>query len=376
MPENKTTTISLFFGGLSDPRTGKNIRHPLINIITIALCGVICGANTWVEIEAFGYAKQAFLSGFLDLTRGIPSHDTFGRFFRWPDARAFGECFELWVQSICERIQGEIVAIDGKCLCGSKDGRHAKGGIYLVNAWAKQNGLILAQEKVDEKSNEITAIPYLLNLLDIQDCVVTTDAMGCQIDIASLITQQGADYVLAVKGNQGTLHKDIQFTFDDPCLHEKADYCRQYDDSHGRAVVRECWVITDPEVLAHLNPGNRWAKASSLIKVFSRTGYGNDLTTDTRYFISSLNMNAQCLLDIVRSHWHVENSLHWVLDIAFREDDSRVRCDHAPHNLALLRHIALNLLKRESSFKVGIHAKRLRAGWDNDYLLKVLCSGL
>jgi predicted transposase YbfD/YdcC len=235
----------------------------LIKIITLA----IGGADSWVDIETFGQAKRDFLETFLDLSNGIPSHDTLGRVFRWIDPDEFSRCFQAWTQTICTLTKGEIVALDGKCLRGSQDGRDDKGGMYMVSAWASMNRLVLAGEKVADKSNEITAIPLLLTLLDLQGCVVTLDAMGCQTEIAELIIDRGADYVLAVKGNQGTLLNDITLTFADPQLHTSADYYRHYDHSHGRSVVRECWVVSDPTLLAYINaykacPGRaRWSKS-------------------------------------------------------------------------------------------------------------------
>jgi predicted transposase YbfD/YdcC len=375
MSQDNITSISEYFGEVADPRTGNNIQHPLMNILTIAICGVISGADTWVDIEAYGQAKASFLGTFLDLKSGIPSHDTFGRVFRWLDPDEFGQCFISWTQHICALTKGEVVAIDGKCLRGSKDSTHEREGMYLVSAWASHNRMVLAQEKVMDKSNEITAIPFLLKMLDIEGCVVTIDAMGCQTDIAELIIDQGADYVLAVKGNQATLHADITTAFADPARHTTADYYRHYDQSHGRDMVRECWVVADAEILAYINDYKIWPGAQGIVKVLTRCGHGENLTVETRYFISSLKGDARLMLQTIRAHWQIENGLHWVLDIAFREDDSRLRRDHAPHNMALLRHIALNLLKRETSLKIGVKARRKRAGWDDTYLLKVLCAG-
>ncbi len=372
MAPNYTSIIHTAFGNISDPRTGANIRHPLINIIAITICGVICGADNWTEIELFGKTKRAFLSTFLDLSEGIPSHDTFGRVFRWLDPDELASSFYHWTQAICELTEGEVIAIDGKCLRGSKDGTHTKTAIYMVSAWAQQNELVLAEEKVAEKSSEYTAIPRLLTLLDIQGCIVTIDAAGCYTNIAEQIIEQEADYVLAVKGNQGTLLADMQLTFDDPHLPQIASYHRQYDDSHGREVVRECWVTNHPEAIAYINEYKPWPGIKSVAKLVSRRGAGDQLTIETRYFITSLPPDAALLLRTVRSHWHIENSLHWVLDVAFREDDSRIRRDHAPENMALFRHMALNLLQHETSLNIGIKARRKRAGWDNAYLLKVL----
>lgn len=245
----------------------------------------------------------------------------------------------------------------------------------MVSAWASANRMVLGQTKVADKSNEITAIPLLLKMLDLEGCVVTIDAMGCQTEIVELIINQKADYILAAKSNQATLLADIITTFDDPALQTRADYYRQYDRSHGRDVARECWVVTDPEVLDYINEYKVWPGAKSIVKVLTRCGHGDDLTVEVRYFITSLTRDARTMLQAIRTHWQIENSLHWVLDIAFQEDDSRLRREHAPQNMALLRHIALNILKRETSLKIGVKARRKRAGWDDTYLLKVLCAG-
>jgi predicted transposase YbfD/YdcC len=372
MEPNPISSIHTAFENITDPRTGDNIRHPLINLIAITICGVICGADSWTDIELFGKAKQDFLGTFLDLSNGIPSHDTLGRVFRWLDPDELASSFYQWTQAIRELTAGEIIAIDGKCLRGSKDSTHDKLAIYMVSAWAQHNELVLAEEKVAEKSSEHTAIPHLLTLLDLKDCVVTIDAAGCYTAIAEQIIDQEADYVLAVKGNQGTLLADVQATFDAPQLPPHTDYYRQYDDTHGRKVVRECWVTSFPEIITHINAYKPWSGLRSIVKLVARTGEGDPLTVETRYFITSLPPDARNILRVVRGHWHIENSLHWVLDIAFCEDDSRIRCDHAPENMALLRHMALNLLKHETSLKIGVKARRKRAGWDDAYLLKVL----
>lgn len=264
------TSIEAYFGELEDPRTGHNIQHPLINIITIAICGVISGADSWVDVEGYGQAKRPFFETFLDLRNGIPSHDTFGRVFRWLDPEAFSHCFSAWTQRICELMRGEVVAFDGKCLRGSKDKAHERDGMYLVSAWASHTRMVLGQEKVADKSNEITAIPLLLRLLDIENCVVTIDAMGCQTEIAKLIIEQKADYVLAVKGNQATLADDIARTFADPHLQTTADYYRDYDPSHGREMVRECWIVSDPRIMAYISLARRSKCGQSADPLWSR----------------------------------------------------------------------------------------------------------
>lgn len=369
---HEESSLHQAFDNVADPRGLVNRKHPLINIIAITICGVISGAESWTDIERYGKSKREFLGRFLDLSAGIPSHDTLGRVFRWLDPDELASSFYSWTQLVYALTEGEVIAIDGKCLRGSQAKEHGKAAIYMVSAWASENNLVLAEERVADKSNEITAIPRLLRLLDLKGSTVTLDAMGCQTEVAAQIIEQGGDYVLAVKDNQNTLLEDLQMTFDDPALPEVAGYIRQYDDSHGRSVVRDCWVTDHPEVLAHINAHRAWAGLRSLVKILSRSGEGEALSVETRYFITSLPPDAPRLLRAVREHWRIENSLHWVLDVAFNEDRSRIRRDHAPENMALMRHAALNLLKHETSAKVGIKARRKMAGWDDAYLLKVL----
>lgn len=371
------TNILSYFSDLEDPRGGRNITHPLENVITLAILAVICGADGWVDVEEYGKAKQDWLSTFLNLERGIPSHDTFGRVFRWLDEDAFRARFIQWTTSICKRTKGQLIALDGKKLRRSHETRKGREGIWMVSAWASENRLVLGQKKVDEKSNEITAIPKLLAELDITGCVVTMDALNTQTAIAKQIVDAHADYILAVKKNQGTLYEDLQMLFDgfadthyQGVNHQTA---QQISEGHDRQEFRQVWVTTDPEYLAFLRKGTKWAKLTSLIKLTTVRVTPTKTETHTRYFISSWTASADAFLKAIRDHWQIENGLHWVLDIAFREDESRIRKGHAPQNMAVLRHLALNLLKQDTSVKVGIAAKRKKAGWDNDYLLNVLC---
>jgi len=376
MKDKPTASITEHFASLEDPRINRTKRHQLLDIIVIAICAIICGANNWVEVEMFGKAKLAWLQTFLELPNGIPSHDTFGRVFSRLNPEQFQQCFLAWIQAVSEVTDGQVIAIDGKVSRGACDRALGKAGIAMVSAWATANHLVLGQVKVDDKSNEITAIPKLLQVLEVAGCIVTIDALGCQTEIAQTIVDLDADYVLAVKENQGHLYEDIVDLFD--AAQEvnfkdvPHDYAKTIDKGHGRLEIRQCWTISDAQLVDYLRNRAGWRNLRTIVKVVAERRVNGDTTVETRYFISSLAGDARHLLKAVRSHGGIENSLHWVLDIAFDEDHNRVRKDNGPANLAILRHIALNLLKQEKTLKVGIKAKRLRAGWDEPYLLKVL----
>lgn len=366
-----------YFANLDDPRIEKNRKHPLINVIGIAILGVICGADNWVDIERYGNAKQEWLSEFLDLSNGIPSHDTFGRVFRWLDAEQFQTSFMAWTQGLCQLTEGQLVALDGKKLRRSHDKVHEHDGIWMVSAWVSENQIVLGQQKVEAKSNEITAIPQLLAMLDITGCVVTIDAIGTQTDIAQQIVKQQADYILPVKENQGSLYEDMQLLFDgfeqENYVAVPHDTAKRISEGHDRREIRQCWVVSEPEYRAYRRRGQNWPQLTSLVKLLTLRVTTTKTEVSVRYFIASCTASAHDFLQHIRDHWQIENGLHWVLDIAFREDEARIRKDHAPQNMATLRHMAVNLLKQETSVKVGIAAKRKMAGWDNAYLLKVLC---
>ncbi len=376
MSEIAVRSIETHFGGLEDSRADLGKRHQLLDIMVIAICGVICGADGWVDVEMFGKAKERWLRQFLELPHGIPSHDTFGRIFAQIDSKQFETSFLSWVQAVFEITEGQVVAIDGKTVRRSHDHSNGKAAIHLVSAWATANHLLLGQVKVDDKSNEITAIPQLLQLLELSGCIVTIDAMGCQSEIVTQIIEAGADYVLTVKDNQPHLLEDISFFFDLAQQNEFAkvnhDYHRTVNGGHGRIETRECWTISEEENLQFLRSYGRWEGLQTMVMVKRQRRIEDKVTSETQYYISSLPKEAKRMLQAVRSHWGIENSLHWVLDVAMGEDDSRVRKGHAPENLALLRRIALALLKQEKTAKVGVKAKRRKAGWDENYLMNVL----
>jgi len=376
MIEATGAPIVEYFAALDDPRIERTKRHNLLDIVTIATCGTICGADNWVDIELFGNCKEEWFKSFLELPNGIPSHDTFGDVFARLDPEQFQRCFMEWVQAVVRLTQGEVVAIDGKTVRRSHDRTSGKPAIHMVNVWTSANGLALGQTKVEEKSNEVTTIPKLLRLLEIAGCIVTIDAMGCQKEIAQEIVLAQADYLLALKENQGQLYEDVrdlfqgagEFGFEGVPY----DFARTVNKSHGRLETRQCWVTTDVDCLDYLQNRQQWTKLNAVVKVTAQRETATGTSVQSRYYISSLAGPAKTLLEATRRHWGIENSLHWSLDVTFREDDSRVRKDHGPQNLAVRRQIALNLLKQETTLKRGIQGKRHKAGWVEDYLLKVL----
>ena len=368
------------FATLEDPRDGNAQLHNLLDIVLIAVCAVICGANAWTEVEVFGHAKRAWLETFLELPQGIPSHDTFGRVFRHLDPLVFERCFRQWTNAIQQRTAGQVIAFDGKCLRRSGDALLGKAAIYMVSAWATADHLVLGQRKVAEKSNEITAIPALLQLLDVRGCIVSIDAIGTQKAIAAQVVAQEGDYLLAVKDNQPHLHEDVQALF---AWAERVDYAEiehayweMTNKGHGRIETRECWTISDPACLRMIADWEAWAQLRTVVRIRARRTLNGHTSVEERYYISSIaaqaERTAQQALNATRRHWGIENQLHWVLDMAFREDECCVRKDHGDENLAVLRHIAYNCLQRDTHKDLGTHGKRLKAGWDTDYLSQLL----
>jgi predicted transposase YbfD/YdcC len=361
------------FASLSDPRVERTKLHPLMSIVTIALCAVICGAQTWNEIEEFGEAMEDWFGEFLDLPNGIPSHDTFNRVFSSLDPIEFEECFRGWMRAVAGVLPEQVVALDGKTVRGSHERSRGKEPIHLVSAWASANRLVVAQVKVEDKSNEITALPQLLGQLAVAECIVTIDAMGCQREIAKQIVEQGGEYVLALKGNQGSLKEDVAASFEDGDDALKRPFHQQVDKGHGRIEVRRSWVLTDEEVIGWLRTQQRWPGLRAIGMVQAERHIGGAAEEETRYYLLSKSLSNKEFGEAVRSHWGIENQVHWVLDMSFGEDASRIRQGYAAQNFALLRRIALNLLQSHPTKRnLSIKSRRLKAGWDRSYLLQLL----
>lgn len=366
---------------LPDPRIDRTKAHQLLDILVIAICAQLCGAESFNDMEDFGKAKEAWFKTFLELPAGIPSHDTFNRVFAALNPKRFMECFIQWTQGLRTAISGEIVAIDGKALRRALNkGQSPK---YMVNAWARQNGLVLGQLKVADKSNEITAVPELLRALELAGCIVTVDAMGCQKKIAQEIVESDADYVLALKGNQETVHAEVKAYLDDLIARQahlprrgrpkgarlELDYLETIEKDHGRIEIRRYWQSDN---LTWFADRAQWEKLTSIGVVESLREVNGVAATERRYYLSSLARDVERFAEAVRGHWSVENPLHWVLDVCFGEDQSRARTGYAAENLAALRRLALNLLRREKNKKRGIKGKQKCAGWDHAYLLRLL----
>jgi predicted transposase YbfD/YdcC len=366
---NRDSKIISIFGSVQDPRSHINQLHDLVDILLIGIISVICGAETWKQMTEFASSKEDFLRKFLNLKNGIPSEDTINRVFSSIDSDQFESCFMEWVNSISELSQGQVIAIDGKTLRGAKS-KGKKSPVHMVSAWANENNVVLGQVRVNDKSNEITAIPELLDKLIIQGNIITIDAMGTQTDVAEKIIKNGADYILAVKGNQKQLLEEI---IDEFKFSKDIETDTDIDMGHGRIETRKCSVISNFFFIE--NPNDKWKNINQVIKIESIREFKNsDKPTEiaTRYYISSLENKAHQYQKNIRSHWGIENKLHWTLDVGFSEDSSRKRAGNAAQNYSVLLKIALNLLKNEKSEKQGIPGKRLKAAWNEKYLLKVL----
>ena len=369
MPKKPLEAIEEHFSKVTDPRKDRTKDHKLLDIIAIAICGVICGAEGWVDIENFGKSKEGWLRTFLELPNGIPSHDTFGRVFSMIDAQQFQLAFWEWVCAVNELIQGQVINIDGKCLRGSDDETLGKRAIYMVSAWAADNEIVLGQRKVDEKSNEITAIPELLDALYIKGFLVSIDAMGCQKAIARQIVGKQADYLLTVKGNQPGVLQAIQDAFADQ--QDAVMHIADLDTGHGRIVAQRCSVLPATGIV----PEADWPGCAVIGRIDSlRQVKGKTSELEQRYYISSRNLAPAELAPAVRAHWAIENQLHWVMDVTMREDASTIRKDHAPENLSLLKKIVLNILRTDTSGrkKLSLRIRRKRAAWDDDLRAQLL----
>lgn len=374
-PARVTASLLEQFSVMVDPRVERTKKHSLNDILAISICGFICGIDNWVELEEYANTKLEWFKSFLELPNGIPSHDTFGRFYAALDPEAFSRCFTKWIAAVAEVTEGEVVAIDGKTLRRSFDRASKKAAIHMVSAWASRAGVVLSQVKTDEASNEITAIPKLLEILHLRGCIVTIDAIGCQKEIVKAIVDKGADYVISLKKNQPTMHAAIEEFFTEARAERfetvPYKYTETLEKEHGRLETRKYWLSSR---LDSLKDKDEWAGLTSVGMVESTRELNDVASTEVRYFISSLDgASAEKFANAVRSHWSVENNLHWVLDVAFGEDASRVRIKNAPENMAMLRHVALNLLKADSTKKkVGIKTRRKKAGWSNEYLAYLL----
>jgi predicted transposase YbfD/YdcC len=374
--EAQLTSISKHFGEMTDPRSDFRIHYPLVSIMTITLCAVICGADGFNDIAFFGESKKEWFSTFLDLPYGVPSHDTINRFFSMLSPSEFSKCFIAWTQDLAVKISG-VIAIDGKTLRKSFDAASEKKAIHMVSAWCHNNELVLGQIKTDAKSNEITAIPKLLELIDIKGSTITIDAMGCQKEIAQKIINKGADYILGLKGNQGNT---LDFTRDLFTFGMQNDFqglaytkCETIEKDHGRIEQRQIYSVNISNDI-EFDIVKVWPGLKSVTMVIStREVIGQGATVECRYYLSSLEGNAEEIGSAIRFHWGIENSLHWVLDVQFREDQARNRKKNSAENMAIIRHMAINLLKKNQAKKrMSIRSKRLLAGWDNQFMLNLL----
>jgi predicted transposase YbfD/YdcC len=367
-------SIAEHFNDIKDIRIERGKKHKLIDIITIAICAVVCGADGWEEIELYGIAKKKWLKEFLELPNGIPSHDTFGRVFSQIIPEEFNKCFLNWVKGIYKKTEGEIVAFDGKQSRNSGDERNGRGAINTVSAWATNNRLVLGQKKVDGKSNEITALPELINVLDLAGCIVTIDAIGCQTEIVKKIVEKGGDYVIAIKKNQPSLYEQVEQLFKQAIKTDgqtlKLSSFNSKEINRGREEIRNYLMIS--ELATSIDSLQKWQGLTSIGMVESVRIVKGKTSVETRYFISSLENKVEKLAEAVRGHWSIENSLHWVLDVTFQEDNNRIRKDNAPANFAVLRHLAVNIICQNKSRKLSVRKKRFLASLDEEYSRELL----
>jgi predicted transposase YbfD/YdcC len=372
---NPLQQFASHFENLTDPRLQRTRRHVLQDILVIVLCAKIANSNSWVDIERYGNAKIDFLRRFLELPNGIPSHDTFGRVFAKLDPAALLVCLQTWLSDLRAKLGGDHVAIDGKTLCGSHDGDRRPNALHLVSAWATDARLFLGQLAVEQKSNEITAIPQLLELLDIEGDTVTIDAMGCQKEIARAIVDKQANYVLQVKDNQPILHQALSDAFirfaEDDYTEPSLRRLRTKDRGHGREETREYFIADVPADLPGLDD---WANLNSIGMVLRTRKEGDHVSEEAAFFIGSIEPTVRHFARVVRDHWSIETTMHWSLDVTFAEDQSRVRKDRGPENLAMLRRMVLSILKQDTSCKASLRGKRLIAGWDDAALLTILAA--
>jgi predicted transposase YbfD/YdcC len=360
------------FASLPDPRKSRNQIYPLIDIVAVAIIGILCSANDWVTLVKWANAYKDWFQSVGLCLNGVPSHDTIGRFFRLVDPKAFEGCFGQWMHAVVERLEG-VIAVDGKTICNSSDTFAGTKATHIVTAFAAENDIILGQLKTTEKSNEITAIPQLLRTFKLKNCVITIDAMGCQTAIVEQIRDQGGDYVLGLKGNQGTLHAEAVNFFDQARIvdaHEAScSYTKTVEKDHGRIEEREIWTTSELDWLDNVSA---WKGLKSLICVQATRQEKGKITVERRYYISSLKSTAERMGQIIRLHWNIENKLHWHLDVSFNEDKSRIRAGNGAENFSLLKRCVLNLVKADTTEKASITLKRRMAGWDPIYRLRLL----
>lgn len=375
MTPSPIASLETHFSSLTDPRAEHSIDHRLIDLVMITICAVICGADNWVEIENYGHDKQEWLQQFLELPHGIPSHDTLMRLFARLKPEQLQQCFLNWIQTVSQITKGQVIAIDGKSLHSALERGRSRGAIHMVSAWATKNRLVLGQTKVMAKSNEITAIPHLLQVLTIEGCLVSIDAMGCQKKIASTIIEQQGDYVLGLKANHQNLYEDVVQLFQSARQQDwknlEHEFYQTINKGHGRLEIRRHWTMGLTEYLCG---AEQWTGLQSIGLVESERRVNHQTTIEQRYYLLSIQSDAQRFAEAVRSHWSIENQLHWILDVGFQEDSVKGCLGYSAENLAVIRHLAVNLLTHEHTAKGGIHAKRKKAGWNNNYLTRVLDS--